>query len=304
MMRLCLAMLLCCCTSICGVAAAGTIDSLDDVVYWIGTGSQRAAVAFDFDGDSSTNAALVWGFRWDGAATGRDMLNAVVTADARLFAKIGTGLSYENALLGVGYDRDADGVFGVSVGAAFDGDGFAYGPPRNNATPTDPGDWYREGFDFGFWHYGVADGNPWTTAAWTSSQLGAHLRPLVDGSWDSWAFTIHTKPGEFLDKFAQNPVIATPPGGHADFDSSGAVDGHDLLTWQRGVGLAAPWPMDGDAGGDGNVDGLDLSIWTVHFGTNAPTFAAAVPEPPACSASVGLLVALIGSARQQRRYDS
>ena len=145
-----------CCMPLGGVAAAGDDRLVRRHRVLDRRRRHSAAVAIDFDGDSATDAALVWGFRWDGAATGRDMLNAVVTADARLFAKIGTGLSYENALLGVGYDRDADGVFGVSVGATFDGDGFAYGPPRNNVTPTDPGDWYREGFDIGFWHYGIS----------------------------------------------------------------------------------------------------------------------------------------------------
>jgi hypothetical protein len=206
--------------------------------------------------------------------------------------------------LGVGYDRDADGVFGVSVGASFDGDGFAFGPPRNNVTPTDPGDWYREGFDHGFWHYATTDDNPWTTGVWTSSQVGAHGRPLVDGSWDSWAFTIHTTPGGFLDKFSQHPVIATPPGGHADFDASGAVDGHDLLTWQRGVGLAAPWPMDGDANGDGRVDGADLTAWTSQYagGTASPTVAA--PEPSTASACLRSIALLLPCVRRPRRRVS
>jgi hypothetical protein len=295
-------------SAVCGMklghANGATVDSLDDVVFWTGAGVNRAAAAFDFDGESTTDFALAWGFRWDGAATGRDMLNAIVAADLRLYAKIGTGLSYENALLGVGYDRNADGGFAVSSNDSFDIDGFANGPPLNHVATADPADWYREGFDFGFWHYGLSDGNPWTSGRWISSQVGASDRPLRDGDWDSWTFTTATVPSGFRDKFAQNAVIAIPPEGYADFDGDSDGDGADLLAWQRGVGLSLAAPMQGDANGDGLVTSADLAVWQTHFGSAAPPMVAAVPEPVSQITCASAMFVLFSRVRQRSRSVS
>jgi hypothetical protein len=262
-------------------APAGPITSLDDVVYWTGAGAHRAAIAIDFDDHSSTDPALVWGFRWDGSATGLDMLNAVVAADPRLFVKISSAGDSAGAIIGLGYDRDDDGHFGASSVAAFDADGFAAGAPVNFPSATDPGDWYREGWRREFWHYGVSDGNPWTTGQWRLSNLGAPSRLLADGDWDSFAFASDANnPAYYNTVFAKNPQIATPPGGYADFDGDSHFDARDFLIWQRGLGLAAALPMQGDANGDGLVNDRDLAIWRSQFAGGAASSAAtSVPEP-------------------------
>ncbi|MAT71898.1 MAG: hypothetical protein CMJ58_20535 [Planctomycetaceae bacterium] len=73
-----------------------------------------------------------------------------------------------------------------------------------------------------------------------------------------------------------------------DFDFSGAVDGADLLAWQRHEGLSGPFPIDNiKADGDGNnlVDAADLTIWADNYGGGATVpaslISAAVPEPTA-----------------------
>jgi hypothetical protein len=55
-----------------------------------------------------------------------------------------------------------------------------------------------------------------------------------------------------------------------DFDSSGQVDGGDMLIWQRGVGLTGELnKLNGDSNGDATVDGADLDLWEAAFGTQA-----------------------------------
>jgi hypothetical protein len=258
---------------------AAAVSSFDDIVYWIGAGSKRAALVIDFNGDAATDLSLVWGFRWNGDVFARAMLDAVVAADDRLFAKISNELTLLDAVLGVGYDRNDDGQFQTIPVTDFDDDGVAYGSPIDNAAPG-AGDWYREGWWDGFWHFGHAHANPWTTGAWTSSNGGAHVEPLDDGEWNSWAFTADEMFPNFRTKFAQNPVAATPPGGYADFDGNHDVDGADFLSWQVGFGTSVvATPAQGDANSDGDVDVGDLTTWCASFG--APPVAHFVPEPAA-----------------------
>jgi hypothetical protein len=284
-----------CMLSASGLALAEPVDSFDDIVYWTGAGANRAAVVIDFDDTSNADPALVWGFRWDGPARGRHMLDAVLAADDRLYAKIGNEPSVFNAILGLGYDRNDDGAFAVDSGESFNNDGVAFGAPIEGESfqvkPLDPADRYREGWEFaGFWHYGIADANPWTGGAWAGAQFGASSRVLVDGAWDSWAFSTETEdPDIFGLIFAQNPMAATPPGGHADFDGDHDFDGADFLVWQRGFG-AAPnaASTDGDANSDGDVDAGDFAAWSAAFGNASPS--SAVPEPSGWQLVVHLLV--------------
>ena len=56
--------------------ASAAITTLDDIQFWVGSGANRAGVALDWNGDATTDTALVWGFRWDGPATGETMIRA------------------------------------------------------------------------------------------------------------------------------------------------------------------------------------------------------------------------------------
>jgi len=197
------------CALACLVSAtahAGPVTTLDDVTNWVGSGANRAAIAIDWDGDSTANESLVWGYRWDGTATGWNMLEAIVTAEPRLFAKIEDyGGSLGVAIYGLGYD-DGDGNFAVTDGTVFNPAGIADSAPADGGAAVDPGDLYAEGWFTGFWHYGVATGDPYNGGSWSSSNWGASSRQLLDGSWDSWAFT----PSFNFQAFASNPVNAVP----------------------------------------------------------------------------------------------
>jgi hypothetical protein len=266
--------------------SAQPVSSFDNIQFWTGAGGNRAAVAIDWDAFSATDAALVWGYRWDGAATGEDMLRAVLAADDRLFAKLSEPGPLGISVWGVGYDANNNGQFALSDETQFDEDGVAVtGLPDEDATPVDPADWYREGWFTGIWSYGTANDNPWPNSAWTQSQVGPSSRTLADGSWDSWAFASPIQ----LNAFARNPVAAeaaSPPDVFADFNDDGAVDGTDFLIWQRNVGtLSGAGLPQGDANGDDAVDALDLEAWKSGFGPAAMGGSVAatvmtIPEPP------------------------
>ncbi len=99
-----------------------------------------------------------------------------------------------------------------------------------------------------------------------------------------------------LGAHASGLYLLTPvPTLTADFTNDGAVDGDDLLVWQRNSGIAAGAAQNqGDADGDGAVDSDDLQAWRTQFGGTWPP--QIVPEPPSV-ALAALGVALFGFAR-------
>jgi len=285
-------------------ANAGPVASFDDIEFWVGTGSNSAAVAIDWDKNSATTPALVWGFRWDGAATGQTMLSAIVAADPRLFAKSAGHGSLGSAIYGLGYD-DGDGEFALDDDTVFDELGFATSPgPADLGTALDADDLYREGWFLGFWHYGNSVGNPYNGGSWKASPGGMTSRTLSDGDWDSWVYTESFA----ATPFAQNPAAAEPPmsGDNADFNSDGVVDGNDFLAWQRGFGMTSGVELEhGDANGDGLVDDADLSVWNGAFGAAVAPPAAgvammAIPEPT----TAGLVVIAIWATVRCRRQGT
>ena len=56
--------------------------SFDDIQFWVGSGSKRAALVIEWH-DGNRPDAMVWGYRWDGEATGHDMIVAIAQADPR-----------------------------------------------------------------------------------------------------------------------------------------------------------------------------------------------------------------------------
>jgi hypothetical protein len=162
------------------------VTALDDIRFWVGEGSQRAAMVIDWTNPADA-PPLAWGFRWDGTATGEDMFRALVQADRRLFAKLGEEGPFGVPLFGIGYDRDADG-FKLSDGTVFDGDGIAITEPSDGAYALDPDDSYDEGWNEGFWGYYISEESPYTTGQWDIAPTGFSQRILADGAWDGYSF--------------------------------------------------------------------------------------------------------------------
>jgi len=274
------------------VANAGAVRAsftFDDIQYWVGTGTNRAALAIDWSEGSTNPPALVWGFRWNGAATGATMLTAIAKADDRLFAKFAGSPGSVNAFYGLGYDANNDGQFALDDGTTFDSQGIAHTDPADGGASVDAADYYAEGWFTGFWHYGIASSDPFNGGAWIDSPTGMASRTLADGSWDSWAFQTSTIPP--FTTYANNPqAAAAPPGG--DFNGDGRIDSADYSVWKTTFGSTTQ--LAADANGNGIVDAADYTIWRDHLvpaGSAAFGQVANVPEP-STMALLGSLVVL------------
>ena len=152
-----------------GTASAVTFDNIE---FWTGTGSNESALVIDWN-DGIDPVSLIWGYRWDGSATGEDMLTAVVENDARLYSRTSEPGPYGVALFGLGYDVDNDGFIpgaNESVGAG------------------DPDDHWCDGWVSGYWSYWL--GGNGTNPDWGYSGTGMSGRTLSSGSWDGWSFAM------------------------------------------------------------------------------------------------------------------
>ena len=178
--------------------------SFDDIGFWVGSGANAAALVIDWNGpDGSEPVRLAWGFRWDGAATGQDMLTAVINADPRLFGRYAS-FGFGDALVGLGYDLDGDG-FAISDGTDFGPTGLVFGGTSDGATATDADDFYAEGWNTGFWSYALGVGEPFNGGAWEGAMIGFGDRTLSDGDWDGYRFA----PG-FVSEDPRLPAAAIP----------------------------------------------------------------------------------------------
>jgi|GEM_PF-1794338 len=164
--------------------------TFDDITFWVGEGEKRAALVIDWYDDKG--GTLVWGFRWDGSATGYDMVCAIANADPRfLFFTHYTG-PMGNTIAGFGYDLNKSG----GQYLIFDGDTDSpYYPVNGIVTTTaydydfwtndDPDDHWQSGWYEGYWSYQVKDRQE---DDFFYSGLGASSRQLQDGSWDGWGY--------------------------------------------------------------------------------------------------------------------
>ena len=179
--------------------ASADVNDFSDLVIWAGSGANEAALIVDWNDGRSP---LAWGYRWDGTASGEDMLRAIVAADSQFYASLGTDFPTIGPFVsGLGYDRD-DGGFGVAGGTLptpFDANGIYEGLQSNNATSSDAGDSYAETNEapgatgFGdFWEYLLGTdglggaGNPYAGGVWESSGFGIRDRVLSNGDWDGF----------------------------------------------------------------------------------------------------------------------
>jgi hypothetical protein len=176
--------------------------TMEDVQFWVGAGANEAALVIDWR-DGKTAESLLWGYRWDGTATGLDMLEAVVTTDPRLFAHLGTYV-WGTATFGLGYDLNDNGGFAVSPALGFDSGGLAVDiNPDDNRVAVDAADHWLEGWNNGFWAYYLKDS---AADSWTSALSGPGERVLANGVWDGFSFA----PG-FTSSEPSEPMAATVP---------------------------------------------------------------------------------------------
>lgn len=100
--------------------------SLDDIQFWIGSGTNRAALVIEWTTPESmanstvpapiADKSLVWGYRFNGSASGTDMLKAILAADPRFY--VVADLTYGTFVEGIGYSLDGTAALGVADGTA------------------------------------------------------------------------------------------------------------------------------------------------------------------------------------------
>ena len=146
--------------ALASLPAAAMAVQFADIQLWAGSGSQQAAVVIDFN-DGQTPRSYVWGFRWNGTATGEQALRAIVAADPLLETQISV-FSFGASLDRVDYLPLSSGGFRHSRAADF-----------SPAVGT-------------YWSY-------WTSVegsnSWSFSSVGMSARQLTNGAVDGWAFS-------------------------------------------------------------------------------------------------------------------
>ena len=238
--------------------------SFDDIVNWTGEGANKAALVIQWNDDKEQNA-LVFGYRWDGQATGADMIRAVVANNPRLYGLI----QYTNVssptdpnggytINGFGWDYDDDGDIAlIDTGhsdAEYETEDGLFIHPRgynpevggssdydyDNWKARDTDDFWGAGWYISYWSYWVKEGD---AASFAYSSWGASGRVLQDGSWDGWNFSIGMIARDWKN-FTPAPN-AIPDGAKTLFKSDGVY--YTLQSYQsKTVVVTAPVEMEGE----------------------------------------------------------
>jgi hypothetical protein len=202
------------------IVSKSSAVSFDDVQFWIGSGTNRAALVVEWSApESLTNSTvplpvadktLVWGYRFNGTATGTQMLQAILEADPRLYVVAST--TYGTFVEAIGYNLSGGVAAGLKDGAStnYFTDNFVTNATVDidAATPLNPGDLYWGGYWGPNWETWTEAGDAGglltapdrgTNAFWTStdpdyyssgfhgqwelSQAGLDALSLTNGSW-------------------------------------------------------------------------------------------------------------------------
>src|ERR1035438_8989340 len=200
-----------------GVFSAQAI-SLDDIQLWTGSGTNRAALVIAWNSPEVfnkttvpapiANKTMVWGYRFNGTATGIQMFSAILAANPRLYA-VESVDQYGNYVEAIGYNLNGDGFIGVTDGTQTYGASAFIGGAITNpvlnvdaAYPLNSGDLYWGGLygpNWNLWNE-LGDSGGFTSSPdrgtnqywdhatydhgrWASSDNGLNYLALVNGSW-------------------------------------------------------------------------------------------------------------------------
>lgn len=90
--------------AVCSVMQATKVD-FQSIRHWAGSGEKKAALIIQFN-DGKDEVGYVWGYRWNGTASGEDMVRAVARASRTLTALVQYTGSMGSTLDGVGLSQD------------------------------------------------------------------------------------------------------------------------------------------------------------------------------------------------------
>ncbi|MEN6519687.1 MAG: PEP-CTERM sorting domain-containing protein [Armatimonadota bacterium] len=155
--------------------------SFDDIQLWAGSGSNKAALVIDWN-DGKEPQSMVWGYRWDGTATGKNMFDAVLALDSRLYASMEYWESYNS-----------------------------YSVNSINYV-SDSANHYAEGMASSYWAYYIAETNSSLPTKWDYSGWDISARPLSNGSWDGWSYAADWHSPEPPSTPTSAPSVPEPSG--------------------------------------------------------------------------------------------
>jgi hypothetical protein len=206
--------------------------SLDDIQLWTGSGTNRAALVIEWNSPEVfnqttvpapvANKTLVWGYRFNGAATGTEMLNAIVASDPRLYALEHIDPAYGTGVDAIGFNLDGSGIAGVSDGSVTDNaDAFTNGvlmDPNLNvdaAHSLNSGDLFWSGFSGPYWQLWTElddnggffsspnrgtnefwDPDTYAQGQWASAYYGLDELPITNGSWIGFSISAAGYPAD------------------------------------------------------------------------------------------------------------
>lgn len=224
--------------------------TFDDIQSWTGEGENRAALVIQWNDPRETHA-VVFGYRWDGLATGADMIRAVVANNPRLYGLIQyTNVSSPTDPLGgytingFGWDADSDGEIELWDSENDDyytvPDGLfihprGYDPDKGGSSDYDYDNWkavdnddfWQAGWYIGYWSYWVKDS---VDANFSYSGWGASGRVLENGSWDGWNYAVDMMASDWKEFKAAPSSI--PEGAKTEFEVDGLY--FSLTDYQTG----------------------------------------------------------------------
>ncbi len=185
--------------------------SMSDIHNWSGEGSNEAALVIQWNVDGETSA-MAFGYRWDGEATGYDMIAAVAKNNPRLYY-LTESTSYGNTIAGLGWDADNDGDLGLMLDGTrheINADGYVITDQYNydQWTAADADDMWCSGWYKGFWSYWVKNAE---ADDWGFASTGASGRVLTSGCWDGWNFSANMSPNPWKE-IVSAPSNQVPTG--------------------------------------------------------------------------------------------
>jgi hypothetical protein len=175
-----------------------TVNSFNDVQYWTGAGTNRAALVLDF-GVSETPASIAWGYRWNGNATVASMLFAVTGGI--------TGSGMPSPLPGADVRLSINGTYFASFDGYFINsisyDQIGLPAPWSQSLRLIQDNWAIDGTYPSL--YSIGGNGTWTGTPLTAASVGISGLSLTDGGWFGFAQT----DGQDPYVFAQ-PASAVP----------------------------------------------------------------------------------------------
>src|ERR1700722_2826442 len=109
-----------------GTSAHAQSDLLSSIQDWTGSGTNEAGFVIDWYNGTSSEGSLMWGYRWNGTATGEQMFDAIVASDPRLFAEQnGFDTGFGDIVFGVGYAASGDEPIQLTPSLSFNSQNLA-----------------------------------------------------------------------------------------------------------------------------------------------------------------------------------